>query len=728
MNGIVRGAWLSLALAATSLVGCVTEPTEETDPTSDVLLGTEDLVAIPRATTVEEMVARTTKNLRSNGSGSFYLAIRRSALGERWFWSTYLEQLQPYGPSPGTLGTRVVRFREQNGKLFVFDADDRNGTSDIFSPDLIIDAFDIVDSGPFNALPGSGGFLLIDPAAGQNRFGALADGWGSGTAAVKLETELAFVEDWKAWNDGGSFAHIFAAYADQPLGTPDDIDTNDFRVAATTRVTLRRYYETPGYTPTPNPGVPHFFTADPLNFSNGSPVVNQNAVHWAFRPGMQPIKWKIGRGILQYQNDPALGGADLVGAVKRGIESWNTVFGYPVFQAELAGPNDRFGDDHNNYFIVDTDPTLGFAYADWRTNPNTSEVRGASVYFSGAFFQPFPDDATNETGAPARPAAKHKAVPRLVWQGQHAEPLCVRYADERRPSTALPGEGTQFTAKEKLENYIQEVSLHEVGHTLGLRHNFKGSLELSSVMDYNVEADAVRLDRPAPYDVAAVKFLYGLSPTAPTQAFCTDEDTLSDAQCDRFDTTANPLTNDLAPRFKQQLRDSLAERSQLTYGQIFAITRYVRGAANEQQRLEAFNALIGDVAPPLAADVTALGPNAAAWANLYNALLLENLFLAPQGYRDDIAVNPPLYDAAFRARVVEVAKNSLLGTDGNRSLDTMRTMVDVLKAMQHGDALTALASARATFAANRNSYPVATQPYIDDLIRRMDLAMSPYFY
>jgi hypothetical protein len=108
-------------------------------------------------------------------------------------------------------------------------------------------------------------------------------------------------------------------------------------------------------------------------------------------------------------------------------------------------------------------------------------------------------------------------------------------------------------------------------------------------------------------------------------------------------------------------------------------------------------------------------------------MLLSNLFLQPLPYRDAIGLNPSLNDAAFRARVIEVTKNSLLSSDGNRSFDTMRIMVDVLKAMQHGDALIALTSARATFAANRSSYPVASQPYVDDLIRRMDLAMSPYF-
>lgn len=714
MNGIVRGACLSLAFAATSLVGCVTEPTEESEPSSDVLLGAEDLVAIPRATTVEEMVARTNKNLRSNGSGSFYLAIRKSALSERWFWSTYLEQLQPYGPSPGTLGTRVIRFREQNGKLFVFDADDRRGTSDIFEPDLIIDAFEIVNSGPFNSLPGSGGFVLIDPAAGMNRFGALADWWGEGGAPVKLETELSFVEDFKSWNDGGSFAHVFAAYTNEPIGTPGDLDINEFRVAATTRVTLRRYYETNGYTATPNPGVPHFFTSDPLNYYNGSPVVHQNAVHWAIRPGMQPIKWKIGRGILQYQNDPALGGADVVGAVERGIESWNAAFGFEVFKAELAGQNDRFGDDHHNYFIVDTDPTLGYAYADWRTNPNTGEVRGASVYFSGAFFSPFPDDLASDESAPARPTAKRKPVPRLVWQDQKSEPLCVRYADERRTT----GESTQFTAKEKLENYVQEIALHEVGHTLGLRHNFKGSLmpPTSSTMEYNLSEVSFVQPVPGPYDIDAIRYLYGLSPNLPAQPFCTDEDTLVDPNCVRFDPPSpTPLYDHQLPFYSFVaslfLDGSLPVVDADLYLAYYGLESmgYAR-AGDASESIAAWSTLVGGFC-----DFAGTNAGADAVCGYWFRDIVR-----PQG-----AISNPISDPTVLSTIAVDARNTI--TNGDRDFSVRRSAVDALKSLQNLESYEALLAARDTLAAQLPSLVGAESALTRDLLARIDSATSPYF-
>ncbi|MGV3619481.1 MAG: hypothetical protein ACO1OB_01615, partial [Archangium sp.] len=235
------------------------------------------------------------------------------------------------------------------------------------------------------------------------------------------------------------------------------------------------------------------------------------------------------------------------------------------------------------------------------------------------------------------------------------------------------------------------------------------------------------LDAPAASHVAAVRSLYGLDATPPPQPFCTDEDTLVDAACDRFDVGNNPLTTDIGPRFKAA---SLAafKGQPLDARIVYGVTRYVRAPQTEAQRLEAFNILIGDTAPPMRADIIALDTYASRYAEYLNAAFLLNLFKETREYRDEIAVNPAFNDPAFTARVVTVARESLMSTDGQRTFDTMRMMVDVLKAMQNADAYVALTTARAYFANNRSSWPANVHPYIDDLIRRIDVATSPYFY
>ncbi len=877
------------------------------------------------------------------GNENFYLAINKAQLGQKWFLSAYLTQWHPSesGQAARSLGTRVVTFKIQNNKLYVFDATDGTKWSDALDPQLVVEAYPLVtDFAPFNALPGASNYVLIDPSAGLNRFEVVGDDFAA-SYQVRFQLELSYLQRFRALGDGVSFEQVFTGYSEAP-GAGLLAWNQPFRGSGTMSVSLRRYAESAGFVATERT-TNQYFGSSNVQYVPNEPRLKQNVVKWNIKPGMQPIPWRITSTLARLKADPRLAGIDIEGALSRGITGWNDAFGFPVFSVVPTTAADSFGDDDKNFIVVDTNPALGMAFANWRENPNTGEIRGASVYFSTTFIEgalqsagdagllefdagtPVLDAGTpvvdagvfapcapqlvisqvyggnsatgfrnqdfvvlhnrgvdpavlsglslqygSATGTaawqvvpltgPAIPAGGYYLVGFAVTAGGTALPTvdqtsginlaasggklalvqgttaltgacgltasvldtvgygatncselrpapagtstatllradligCVDTNDngadfissatapsnlgsgvtnactcaapvaplapslstdggvqlamptgDARPAlrwSAMPEQAlcamkleaaaipAGLTRKEFLEKYITEVILHEVGHTLGLRHNFKGSLEGSSVMDYNAEADAVRLDKPGAYDVAAVKFLYGLSTLAPTQAFCTDQDTAVDALCARFDQGPNPLTTDITPRYQAAVRKALAAQQALLVTDVFPLTRHVRGAANEAQRLEAFNALIADTAPPLKAEVLALTPTAGAYANFYNAVLLSNLFLTGAANRDEIGVNPSLDDAAFRARVIEVVKNSLTGSDGQRSLDTMRVMVDVLKAMQQGDALIALNAARASFVASRANYPVSVQPLIDDLIRRIDLATSPYFY
>ncbi len=714
------------------------------------MLSNDDLlVAIPKDTAAVDVAKRSAEvrrlglgtsaltkasTLRSGPSTDFYLAIRKSSLEQKWFWSVYLKELQPFGPSPGTLGTRVVRFKVQNDKLYVFDADDRKATSDVFSPDLIIDAFPIVSSGSFNSLPGSGGYVLFDPAAGMNRFGALADLYGNSAygAPAKLQTELSFVQGFRPASDGGSFEQTFTAYADQPIGIPGDVDNNDYRIAATVGVSLRKYTETPQYTEVPAPFQDHYFTADPILVPNTG-TAKILASHWGFHPGMQPIKWVIGREINDIAADPSLGGANLFQSVKAGIESWNAVFGYPVFTAVLANPNDSFADDHTNYFIVDPDPSLGYAYADWRTNPNTGEIRGASVYFSAAFFSPIEGDAAAASSSGlAKPGAKVKTKRAgLVWQGQDATPACVMWApsiEERLKG--LGGDSTQLTGGQKLEAYIQEVVTHEIGHTLGLRHNFKGSLvpPTSSVMDYNTLDASIAQHTPGTYDAQAIRYLYGMSPSLPSLPFCTDEATSFDPNCVRFDDPSpQPLYDYQIPLYQLVVSGmvdgwlplELADLYFSYYGtEMLAFAR----AGSPFEAADAWQTALDGLRAPIDPSALASTPFYGPAADAISAFVYRELYLAPSGLN-----TTPVTDPAVLSQIASDGKNILLNLDGVRSFATRRVVVDALKRAQNTDAFIALTTARATLAATLGSLSPVDQALTRDLIARIDAVTSPYF-
>src|SRR5438046_109534 len=103
------------------------------------LSGDEQFVSV----STQSKAASTT----ASADESFYLAINKSELGKKCFLSAYLTQYFPgavgYGAAR-SMGTRVITFKVQNGKLFVFDAADGRKDSNTFDPSLIVDAYPIV--------------------------------------------------------------------------------------------------------------------------------------------------------------------------------------------------------------------------------------------------------------------------------------------------------------------------------------------------------------------------------------------------------------------------------------------------------------------------------------------------------------------------------------------------------------------------------------------------------
>jgi len=152
-------------------------------------------------------------------------------------------------------------------------------------------------------------------------------------------------------------------------------------------------------------------------------------------------------------------------------------------------------------------------------------------------------------------------------------------AEEEKASKSKKKDDTQYldgVPEEFIGPMLREVVMHEVGHTLGLRHNFKGSTihtlaeintedfkgqpHSGSVMDYlpiniNYELGETQGDWTqvtiGPYDMWAIEYGYiAKKPekvlkrvSDPLLAYATDEDTWGpDPRARRFDNGMNPLT------------------------------------------------------------------------------------------------------------------------------------------------------------------------------------------
>ncbi len=746
----VSRAFSITAVILATLGGCSSDasPNSEDIP-RDAFLQGEAFVPVYRAMPEKARQAVTALSGSKQvpppaGNQTFYLAINKSEFGKKWFLSSFLKQFYPGAVEAGaarSLGTRVVSFKMQNGKLFVFDVDDNKKTSETFTPEIVVEAYPIVDDPTFTSLPGSSNYVLIDPAAGLNRFNTVSDAFGASGAA--FEIELLFSQSFRRISDGITFEQVFTGYSNLiPVGD-GALDGNTLRGQGTLGLALRRYAEGTGFVNRPFPEQPHYFTADPRIIPNTGKVETR-PIRWNIHAGMTPIKWTISHRAQVTQNDPKYADYDLIGALKHGIEDWNEVFGFKVFEAEVGQPGDSFADDDRNFVIWDEDPSLGFAYANWRTNPNTGEVRGASVYMNinwliGAdeqFEDDLPASPTGFVRAPLNQLAL-KPKPRvsfLTWAGGADTTTCMRWApmfNDRQDAPALATTpvnkvGKPMTKKEKVFSYVKNTVLHEIGHDLGLRHNFKGSLTpvTHSIMDYLGTEDDYLNPGVGDYDRQAIKYLYGLSEDLPTAAFCTDEHTTVDPDCNRFDQGANPY-DPYVTFYKSVVGEYVTGTSPNPPNRSMNnVLKYVRAGKDSATRQMAFLDAISRV-KVLAAGATPPAGEDPARIDDVAQRVFKRLYLDDAKLRGEFTADPT--DSAVTALAIVELRGNLMNVDGIRSWATRRIMVDILKKLQSSSALAALKDAEADLNTKLPTLTGDDALQAGDLLARIKAATTPYF-
>jgi len=308
----------------------------------------------------------------------------------------------------------------------------------------------------------------------------------------------------------------------------------------------------------------------------------------AVSPPKKPIVFWIERTVPFRHRQP----------IREGIEAWNEAFEKAGFATAIevrqqpdAADWDPEDVNYNTFRWITAGQS--FAMGPSRVNPRTGQILDADIIFDGDFLQFWrqqyetftPESVAKLTGgAPSGRAGIGAAACGCQLFDGHARETALA-------ATALAvsaGGGLTEQEKDKLVTQgLKLVAMHEVGHTLGLRHNFKGSAFRSladmndvaktsqsggstSVMDYlpaNImpkgktqgEYYAAHL---GPYDVWAIEYGYkplpGGSPEAergelgkiatrsgePSLAYATDEDTEAgdpDPFSNRFDLGSDPV-------------------------------------------------------------------------------------------------------------------------------------------------------------------------------------------
>ena len=290
------------------------------------------------------------------------------------------------------------------------------------------------------------------------------------------------------------------------------------------------------------------------------------------------------------------------GAVREGILAWNKAFekaGYSNAIEVRQQPDDATWDpediNYNTFRWITA--SASFAIGPSRVNPTTGQILDADILFDADFVQYWKESyevmtaqkVAELTGGPLTLHDYEEQLTRIPPQLRQSASRrcdCTRcMARQLAFGTMMLNAEAPTMSKDDFDKIVlagvKSVVMHEVGHTLGLRHNFKASTFLTldeindpaktaevglaaSIMDYlpvNISPDGKKQGdffshTIGPYDLWAIEYGYKpdlseeeLQKIASRQAepalhYATDEDTRGidpDPLSNRFDLGKDPL-------------------------------------------------------------------------------------------------------------------------------------------------------------------------------------------
>ncbi len=494
------------------------------------------------AVTADAISLKTKQNL---------LVISKSALEKEFLMTAnFLEE----APSPNFHGLRgrVVSFREKAGRLFLIDVTQKHPEIAGEIPQtLLLAEFPVVSS--------SAKDLTFDFEKGIRDIFGVSDMYASDSdgsdykySLDPVKVKLSYLDEVKLSDQMMMIKQIAQLESQSSSGVS--------LIPVEVRYTLSPYLPDRNFSPVLSPGFRNvgYFEAAPLLLQDGS--VRINAMKWNEN---KTFKFAISANTpLEYRQ-----------AVRDGILYWNKILGSgKVEVVQLEDPTITAPDARFNIVQWVLNDAAGAAYADAQVDPRSGEVLHAQVYMPSAFARMGLENRFREI-------EERSKSRQIGLRGFAPSRLCDRPETQgaERMTTAMLGSDVPEEVKAKILNdSLASVVAHEVGHTLGLRHNFAASVDsqidltkwdsymkdymhtghsakgfevASSVMDYlPFEADVFVGDRVSDpnepglsYDKAAFGVLYAGKAVPKNQIFCTDSDHAKYADCNIWDSSASPI-------------------------------------------------------------------------------------------------------------------------------------------------------------------------------------------
>ncbi|PWU17986.1 MAG: hypothetical protein C5B49_07975, partial [Bdellovibrio sp.] len=388
------------------------------------------------------------------------LSLNKSAL-EKEFLLQGAFIPQPAAAMGNGIKSRVVAFRQRDGKLYMLEATQGHSVTTDLPQNLILAEMPIVEetdtSITFDFNKGMSNLFFMGDWSAHDLDGADYDE-GSRFSSVKVNSSFIESAEMTANNHLviRQIAQLLLPYGVENFNLPVEVKyylspynpSADFKPVESIKYDRTGYFEVAGQL-TQQGTVKTYASKFNLN---------------------KPIVYAVS------SNTPA----EFKQAVKDGILYWNTVAGRTIVEA-IDAPEGVVAPDIN-YNVIQWVPydQAGFAYADAQMDPRTGEILHAQVYLTSAFAYLGVERAKalylfkNDDKKSTRPSVGLKGLSQAgMCDFDSTEAIARSF------STVMAVAGDDAKYLRLAQDYVRQVTAHEVLHTAGLRHNFAGSLSAS---------------------------------------------------------------------------------------------------------------------------------------------------------------------------------------------------------------------------------------------------------
>lgn len=480
------------------------------------------------------------------------VAIQSDALNREFLLQGNMVTLDG-APQFGNLKSRIVVFQKQGGKLFMLESQ----VGHTVMPDtpfaLILAEFPIVRE--------ESGWIYFDFNQGMSKIFMVSDMYASDDAGTGYHPSFNATAVRSSYLSEVDISHQNRLAVRQSAQIEGG---NSTLPSVEVRYYLSPYLPNTSFKPSDSPGFDYagYFEVMPQLQNGGTTKVY--AMKWNLNN--KPITYYLSSETPQSYRQ----------AVRNGVLYWNAALGEEIFAVADAPAGVTAPDMERNIIQWLNYDTAGYAYADMQADPRTGEILHAQIFMPSVFAFASRKDVWRYLKILEGSSSSSNS--RVALKNLYSPRICDYSSKERmmKGVTSLLASGASDEMILKASQaYVQEVVTHEVGHTMGLRHNFAGSIaaehagytrkELydnflqggpyismipsSSIMDYHDDTEAVLAadrytieQKALPHDVSAMRFLYRGMALDKNIPYCSDGE--ADAallDCRTFDYGNSPL-------------------------------------------------------------------------------------------------------------------------------------------------------------------------------------------